>query len=192
MIERPESSQPIPPHARTVFTGETFEVIQWEQLMYDGSTKIFEKLRRPDTVTVIPTFADGRILLEEDTQPGCVPNLTFPAGGVEAGEDPETAARRELLEETGMVPTELILWKSLQPISRIDWAVFTFVARGCEKRQEPEPDPGEDIKIQMLTLDELMRIVQDPRFQNYNIIADVVQAQFDPEARKLLESRLFG
>ena len=44
----------MPEHAKKVFSGVMFDVYQWEQEMYDGSTATFEKLTRPDTAQVIP------------------------------------------------------------------------------------------------------------------------------------------
>jgi 8-oxo-dGTP diphosphatase len=46
------------------------------------------------------TDGDGRVLLAHWNQ-GHRAAWTLPGGGLEAGEDPETAARREVLEETG-------------------------------------------------------------------------------------------
>ena len=46
-------------------------------------------------------------------------NWQFPQGGVDAGEDWETAARRELLEETGVSSAELL---AVTP----DWITYDF------------------------------------------------------------------
>ena len=53
----------LPKNARRVFKGEIFEVWQWPQKMYDGSTETFEMLKRPDTTQVIATVGDKIALL---------------------------------------------------------------------------------------------------------------------------------
>jgi hypothetical protein len=44
---------PIPEHAKKVFAGKTFDVYHYEQKMFDGSTQIFEKLKRNHSVDII-------------------------------------------------------------------------------------------------------------------------------------------
>ena len=63
----------------------------------------------------------GRVLLQHRDESASVsPNQwSMPGGGIELGEDAETAARRELLEETGLEvdgPLELF-WSGLRPSS---------------------------------------------------------------------------
>ena len=146
-IARPPSKQPIPDDARRVFKGVLFDVYQWEQELYDGTKATFEKLRRPDTVVVFPVMNDGRILLTEQEQPGKAPFVAATGGRVDEGEDVLQAAKRELREESGYEASEFILWDAQQPVSKIDWAVYTFVAKGLKKVADIHLDAGERITL---------------------------------------------
>lgn len=192
MIQRPGGHQKIPDNAKKVFTGVMFDVYQWEQELFDGTTATFEKLRRPDTVSIVATTAEKKILLITDEQPGRDAVLTIPGGRVDEGEDPETAARRELLEETGYEAKELVLWKGYQPVSKLDWAYYVFIGRGVEKVTEPHLDAGERITMREVTLDEVIELMRHPDFQGKEISVDLLEAKYDPEKRKALEALLFG
>jgi 8-oxo-dGTP pyrophosphatase MutT (NUDIX family) len=70
-----------------------------------------QRPRRPRTAArVILIDDDSRVLLFRGGDPGRPQAGTWwftPGGGIEPGETPEEAARRELLEETGLVRDEL-------------------------------------------------------------------------------------
>lgn len=182
----------IPTHAKRVFEGVLFDVYQWEQDMFDGSIRTFEKLARNDATMVIPILPDGRILITEDEQPAHSMVITFPGGGSEDGEDPETAGRRELLEETGYVPETMTFVRSFEPSSKIAWNIHTYIARGCTKVAEPLPDAGERITVRSVSLDELILLADDSRFQNREIQLLLIKARYDTEVRASLEELLFG
>ena len=146
----------LPDGAKRVFEGKIFDVYQWEQKLYDGSTAIFEKLTRPDTIAVIPVLSDQKILLIEDSQPHRQTVLTVPTGRIEEGETPEQAARRELLEETGYAVESLELLSEEKPVGKIDWVIYWFVGRGARKTQEPKPDAGEKISPRIVSFEEFI------------------------------------
>ncbi len=192
-IQRPESEQPLPDNAKCVFKGILFDVYQWEQELYDGSKATFEKLKREDTVVIIPSLPDKRLLFLTDEQPGRGPVLTFPAGRMDKeGEDPLVAAKRELLEETGHESDDWSLWRAIQPVTKIDWAIYFFVARNCKKTTEPDPGPGERITTEFKTLDEIIELVHHPRFAADDTRVDLVEAKYNPKARAQLEKAFFG
>lgn len=49
----PENAKLIPKEATKVFEGRIYDVYQWPQKMFDGSTETFEMLGRADTVKII-------------------------------------------------------------------------------------------------------------------------------------------
>jgi 8-oxo-dGTP pyrophosphatase MutT (NUDIX family) len=192
MIERPKARQPIPPHAKKVFEGKLFDVYQWEQELFDGSTATFEKLKRTDTVVAIPVLPNKKLLLVEDEQPGRDTTISFPGGRVDGEESAEAAVARELLEETGYEASKLTLWKAVQPVSKVDWALYFFIAYGCKKTAEAHLDAGERIKAREVTLDELFELMDDPRFVEGELSKELTAARYDSAARAELERTLFG
>ena len=187
MIKRPESRQQMPEDATLVFKGKLFDVYQWQQQMYDGTYQTFEKLKRPDTVVVFAVLDDGSILLTKQEQPGKSLFIGAAGGRVDEGEETEEAAARELLEETGYRAKELILWHSEQPVSKIDWAVYTFIAKGLEKVDEQRLDAGEKITLHPVTFDEFIDTALRNEFTEREIVKYIYEAKIDKQ--KLEELR---
>ncbi len=186
-ILRPTSKQPIPKHAKKVFNGILFDVYQWKQEMFDGTKAIFEKLKRADTVVVFPVLDDGRILLTEQEQPGRKPFMGATGGGLEEGEDVLTAAKRELLEETGYEAKEFFLWDAQQPSSKIDWVVYTFIAKGLKKISKLNLDAGEKITFKPVTFDQLIEAGTDKNFSEKEIVTKLYEAKCDMQKKKELQ-----
>ncbi|HCC21861.1 hypothetical protein A2480_02160 [Candidatus Uhrbacteria bacterium RIFOXYC2_FULL_47_19] len=192
-IERPKSKQPIPDNARRVFDGVIFDVNQWEQELFDGTKTTFEKLRRPDTVVVFPVLDDGRIVLTEQEQPGKEPFIGATGGRVDKGEGVLEAAKRELLEESGYEASRFYLWDTQQPISKIDWTVFIFIAKGLRRVAELSLDAGERIEMKPVSFDEFVEIGLSECFGEKEITPKLYEAKLDPnkmaELRKLFDPR---
>ncbi len=189
-IKRPKSKQPIPDYAKKVFSGEIFDVYQWEQELFDGTTAIFEKLKRPDTVVVFPVLPDGRIILTEQEQPGKDAFIGATGGRVDEGEEILETAKRELLEESGYEAEKFILWSAQQPVSKIDWVVYTFIAKGLKRVAEPNLDGGEKIILKPVTFDELLELPDNSLFNEKEVVLELLQARLD-EKKKAGLKRLF-
>ena len=185
-IERPKSKQPLPDHAKKVFSGVIFDVYHWEQKMFDGSTATFEKLKRPDTVIVFPVLPNGRIILTEQEQPGKKPFIGAAGGRLDPGETILEAAERELLEETGYKANHYTLWHSEQPTSKIEWAVYIFIAKKVEKIAEANPDAGEKIILKQVMFDEFLDIGVQENFYEKEIVPLLYQAMLDKDKKEKL------
>jgi len=185
-INRPKSKQPIPDNAKKVFGGVLFDVYQWEQELFDGTKTLFEKLKRPDTVVVFPVLDDGKIILTEQEQPGKEPFIGATGGRVDEGEDILEAAKRELLEESGYEASEFVLWDAQHPTSKIDWVVYTFIAKGLKKVADMNLDAGEKIKLKLVSLDEFIEIAINKNFVEKEIIPKLYEAKLHPEKKEEL------
>jgi ADP-ribose pyrophosphatase len=138
----PPNAALIPDTATKVFDGDIFAVYQWPQAMFDGSTKTFEMLKRPDTVQVIVVRGDD-ILLINDDQPDRGVRLTLPGGRVDTEDESwQAAADRELREETGLTCSQWRLIDVRQPAAKIEWFVPVFLATGITEEAEQQVDAG--------------------------------------------------
>ena len=178
-IPKPSSRQPIPSHAKQVFKGKLFEVYQWEQKLFNGSSKTFEKIKRPATVMVLPVTDDGKIILTEQEQPGEGHFVGAIGGIVDPGEDILLAAKRELLEESGFTAHQFILWDAVQLVNKIEWPVYTFIAKDLHQTQKMHLDGGEKIKLTFVTFDEFIKITHDEKFRDIEISLKIHRLEMD-------------
>ena len=186
-IKRPQSRQPIPPNAKKVFKGEVFDVYQWKQKLFDGTYATFEKIKRADGVNVIPVTAEGKIILGRQAQPGEKPFIGVLGGAMDEGETPLETAKRELLEESGYKATKWTLWDAVQLYSKSEWAIYTFIARGCQKVQAQTLEPGERIKLLYVSFDEYLDIIAQENYRDSELALKIFRLQRDP--KQLEETR---
>ncbi len=163
----------IPDHATCVFRGILFDVYQWEQELFDGSTTTFEAITRIPSVQIIATTPDERIVLLREEQPYVGSFVSLPGGQVDRGMTAEQAAQNELREELGMKCEDLVLWREKVFSSAIHWASHDFIAKRCRQVQAPEQEPGEKIEPFLVSFDEFLAEVDEPGFRNKRL-ADVV------------------
>lgn len=119
-------------------------------------------LEYPDWINVIAVTTDGMFVLIRQYRHAI--GLTcheIVAGVIEDGEQPETAARRELLEETGFGGGK---WHELMAIapnaSTSTNYTHCFVANGVEHQGNQHLDPTEDIEVCLISRDELYNMLK--------------------------------
>lgn len=164
----------IPAQAKLVFKGIIYDVYQWEQDMYDGSTATYEMLKRPNTLQVI-AIKNNNILLIDEQQAGCPAATSFIGGRQESDESPEQGAKRELLEETGMISNDWELFQTYEPIDKIEWQVHVFIAKNVELVSEPNLDPGEKISVKELSFEEFSDLVLNGGLHCQEFVAEFMQ-----------------
>jgi len=192
-IKRPTSKQPIPQNAKKVFEGVIFDVYQWEQEMFDKSKATFEKVKRTDTVGIIPITKEGKVILTEQEQPGTAPFIGTLGGRIDEGESPLEAVKRELREEAGIETNNLVLWYADQFLEKTDWAIYMFIAYDCEVKVSQELDTGEKIKLVHYSYEEFLDLVARDNFRDWDVSLTVLKALKSPQEsmklRKLFMSR---
>lgn len=101
MTEKTLSSQPI-------FSGQVIKLRVDTVEMPGGCQATREIIEHVDCIAVVAIDNEDNILLvKQFRKPVEKELLEIPAGGIDDGEDPEAAVRREMCEETGYLPRKL-------------------------------------------------------------------------------------
>lgn len=198
----PENAKLIPKEAELVFRGKIYDVYQWPQKMYDGSTETFEMLRRPDTVKIIAIVSDveqrelalpgntgleRKIIVTHQQQPRKDWFYDYPGGRMDETDENELeAAKREMREETGLIFRNWKLIDVKQPFAKIDWLVYTFLATGLERQTGQSLDAGEKIEVELATLEEINQLAQTEdskylRFKHFDKVRSILELEKMPE-----------
>ena len=94
--------------SRVAFKGRALTMRVDTVLTEDGRKSTREVVERTDCIAVVAADKDGNILLEKQYRQAVGKELLeIPAGGIDEGEDPETAVVREMREETGFRPRKI-------------------------------------------------------------------------------------
>lgn len=183
----------IPKSAQKVFKGIIFDVYHWQQKMYDGSFKTFEKLKRQDTVVIVATVGDRIVLLKQQQPDRKEWYYDLPSGRMDkAGETPKKAALRELREETGLKPKRIKLWKTYSPSGKVIQKVYFFVASDCTQVSAQQLDAGEKISVLYLEYEDFLKVSDSPHCYFGPFLAEVLMARIHPERKRQLKAAIFG
>ena len=108
-------------------------------------------VQSPDWVNVLPLTPDHDVVLIRQYRFGAIGStLEIPGGLIDPGEEPGTAAARELREETGYRCERITSLGSVAPNPAfMRNRLHMFVAEGCVLDGAQEQDPGEDIAVEL-------------------------------------------
>lgn len=97
----------------------------------------------------------------------------IPAGKLNAGEDPERAAGRELTEETGLIASRLVLLFTLYPSpGYTNEKIFVYRAEGVKEGVQ-KLDEGEFLDAEFLPVDEVKGMIARGEIRDAKTIAAV-------------------
>ena len=171
----------LPENSKKVFSGIKFDVYHWDQEMFDGSITVFEKVTHKPSVQIIAVTDENKLILLEEEQPSKSKFLSLVGGGIDGNEKPIDAAKRELLEETGMKCNNICEYFCESQVGNLSWDTIYFIAKGCEVISKQNLDSGERIKILELDFEEFIEKIAEDDFRNKGFALFILKKYFKGE-----------
>ncbi|WP_160573561.1 NUDIX domain-containing protein [Actinomadura physcomitrii] len=159
MIEHPA---PEVVSSRAVYENPWISVREDRVIHTSGEPGLIGLVTMTDGVTILPIAADGRVFLVREYKYGLGgPSIELVSGGLDDGEAPVAAARRELAEELGLTAREWIDCGHVDPFTAIvRCRNHLFIARDLTEG-EAAPEPTEHIEPLVMRFDEALEMALD-------------------------------
>ena len=164
--------------SRVVYRGPAFTVTADQVLEPSGVRARRDIVHHSGSVVILAVEDSGsesRILLERQYRHAARQSLwELPAGRIDNGENGLTAARRELLEETGYTATD---WKCILRFYAspgfLAETMDVYLARGL-RRGKAQPEADEVIRIRKVPLSTAVSMVMKGAIRDAKTIASVL------------------
>ncbi len=144
----------------------------------------FYVVRSTDWVNVVALTAQDELVLIEQWRVGTEQlTLEIPGGMVDAGESPETAAKRELLEETGFSAESWQFLGSIDPNPATHTnRCHTYLALGATQTQTPTFDRNELCKLVLAPASEIPNLVKSGKITHALVVVALFYEQLRRQA----------
>ena len=167
-------------HSEPVFHGIIMDIYRDEILLPDGNKGIRELMRHSGAVCIVPVTDRGTVILEQQYRYTVGKVLTeIPAGKLNAPEEDRLlAAKRELLEETGLSADSWVSLGEFYPAPAYsDEKITVFLARKLHSGNQ-ELDPDEFLRVFELPIEELLEHVMNGMIEDEKTQFAVLKAYY--------------
>lgn len=153
-----------------IFEGKIISLQVDTVALPEGRTATREIVRHPGAAAVI-ALLDGKLLVvEQFRKPLEKFQIEIPAGKLDPGENPLTAAARELEEETGYRAVNLKLINEFYTSPGFaDEKLFLYFADRVETGIQ-SPDEDEDLKVEAITMEQADNYIAEGRISDAKTI----------------------
>ena len=145
---------------KTIFDGKILKLEVDDVELPDGTTSKRECVRHSGGAAVL-CVVDGKVLLVKQYRYLYGKEIyEIPAGKLEKGEEPLSAAVRELKEETG-ISADLIPYIKLYPTpGYTDEIIYIYLAKNCLVGGNQNLDDGEFLSVCFKPLNEVLSLIE--------------------------------
>jgi 8-oxo-dGTP pyrophosphatase MutT (NUDIX family) len=164
---------------RTVYDNQWIGVTEYEVINPGGGKGIYGKVRfKSLAIGILPLDDQGNTwLVGQYRFPLDAYSWEIPEGGGDPAVPPVESARRELMEETGLVASD---WTELMEMhlsnSVTDEQAFIFLARGLDQR-EAAPEETEQLVVRRLPFEEAYRMVERGEITDSMSVAAILKTK---------------
>ncbi|NOK39024.1 NUDIX hydrolase [Corallococcus exercitus] len=144
------------------------------------------RLECADWVNVIAVTKQDELVMVRQFRFGIdAPTLEVPGGVIDPGEDPATAAVRELEEETGYRAGRLEALGEVHPNPAFQSnRCFSYLALDCERVSDGNPDDGEDIAVELYPRADLPRLILEGHITHSLVVVAFFLERLRAEAKR--------
>lgn len=164
--------------SKRVYNGQVVRLDILDVTLPNGNLAAREVVRHPGAVAIVPVDSDGQVVLVRQyrTAAGQV-MIEIPAGTLEPGEDPVICATRELQEEAGLLPGELVLIGGIfaAPGYTTEY-IHLYLARDLTESTLPA-DEDEFIEVFRVPLADALRMVEAGEINDSKTVVGLLRAR---------------
>ena len=156
-----------------IYDGRVIKVSKDEVLCPNGNTSIREIVHHRGGVGILFKLGDKFVFEKQYRYAFNEEMIEIPAGKLEEGEIALPAAERELLEETGYRPLEMVFLGDMYPT--VGYSNEVIHLYFCEKAQKEERhlDNDEMIDLFLLSMEEIEKMIADNVIRDSKTIAAI-------------------
>ena len=161
---------------KTVYKGIIVRVRQDKAKLIDGSIVSREVVEHPGGVAIFAIDENEHVVMVRQYRyPLGEEVLELPAGKLEPGEDPRHCAFRELEEETGILPGELLyMGCSYSSPGIFTEKIHLFFAQNLTQGQA-HPEEGEFLDVMRVPLKELLNMIYESKICDAKTIVGITK-----------------
>lgn len=164
-------------NSETIYNGKLFD-LRVDTVELQGKSYRREIVQHNGAVAIIPIDGDGNVIMVRQFRSGNRKSmLEIPAGGIDAGEDPISAARRELQEEISMYPDELIRLGGYWVAAAYNTEYITIYLCRAMHDSDRSADSGEVIDIERVPVAEAIQKAHDGEFEDAKTVIGLLWAE---------------